>query len=111
MDVKTPGSSEHERIDQGNIQRLRPHHEVKFVIGSREDYEWATSFMTKHQLTEKVACVLMSPVFMQASGLHIAGHPGLEPRELAEWILADGLPVRMQLQLHKFIWDPQARGV
>ena len=111
MDIKTPSSREHERLDPENIDRLLPHHEVKFVIGSREDYEWASALMHEHQLAEKVSCVLMSPVFEQPSGLHIAGHPGLDAQELAEWILADKLPVRMQLQMHKFIWDPRARGV
>ena len=63
------------------------------------------------RLAERTAAVLFSPVFPQATGLEIAGAPGIEPRTLAEWILEDSLPVRMQLQLHKFIWDPSTRGV
>jgi 7-carboxy-7-deazaguanine synthase len=111
MDFKTPSSGEHERLDVENIARLRPHHEVKFVIGNRQDYDWATDMIKQHRLVDRVKYILMSPVFQQPEGLHIAGHPGLEARELADWILEDRLPVRMQLQLHKFIWDPRARGV
>ncbi|MCH2161759.1 MAG: 7-carboxy-7-deazaguanine synthase QueE [Phycisphaerales bacterium] len=111
LDLKSPSSGETDRMDWGNLERLRPHHEIKFVIGDRTDYEWARALVREHRLDEKVNCVLMSPVFKQPSGLEIAGAAGLDPRELAEWMLADHLPVRMQLQLHKFIWDPQARGV
>ena len=111
LDLKGPSSGETDRMDWANLDRLQPHHEIKFVIGDRTDYEWAAELVGKHQLHKRVACVLMSPVFTQPSGLEIAGAAGLNPRELAEWILADALPVRMQLQMHKFIWDPQTRGV
>lgn len=111
MDIKTPSSGEQDRLIQSNIEHLRPHHEVKFVIGDRADYEFSSSLIREHHLQERVKCVLMSPVFQQPAGLHIAGQPGLLPRTLAEWILADRLPVRLQLQLHKFIWDPRMHGV
>lgn len=111
MDLKAPSSGEVDRNLASNLEALRTHHEVKVVIGTREDYEWARAMVQEHRLVDRTAAVLLSPVFPQASGLEIAGAPGLEPRRLAEWILADALPVRMQLQLHKFIWDPSTRGV
>ena len=111
MDLKGPSSGETDRIDWKNIERLRPHHEVKMVIGNREDYDWASRMIQEHQLADRVSCILLSPVFEQPAGLEIMGASGLAPKDLAEWILADLLPVRMQLQMHKFIWDPQQRGV
>jgi len=83
-----------------NLQLLRPQDEVKFVIASRNDYEWARRMLSEHQLAENVASVLMSPAF----GV-------LNPQLLAEWILEDRLPVRLQLQLNKYIWEPTRRGV
>ncbi len=111
MDLKTPGSGESHRNDWNNIARLRRTDEVKFVICDRLDYEWARTIIEEHDLTERVGSVLMSAVFEQAPGTDISGKPGLAMRELAEWILADGLRVRMQAQLHKFIWEPSTRGV
>lgn len=111
MDLKTPGSGEHRRNDLANIGRLRAHDEVKFVICDRADYEWSRAIIREHALDEKVHAVLMSAVFEQPRGLEIVGHKGLPMRELAAWILEDRLPVRMQTQLHKFIWEPQTRGV
>lgn len=111
MDIKTPGSGESERMDWDNLARLRPHDEVKFVICDRDDYGWAKRIIEQHDLTTRVAAVLMSPVFEQAPGLEILGQSGLPMRELAEWILADRLRVVLQAQVHKFIWDPQTRGV
>ncbi|MDX2115861.1 MAG: radical SAM protein [Planctomycetota bacterium] len=111
MDLKTPGSGEVDRNDWANIQRLRPSDEVKFVICDRADYEWARAVISQHNLTRRVREVLMSAVFHQPRGLEIAGMQGLPLRSLAEWILADGLKVRMQTQLHKFIWEPATRGV
>src|SRR2546422_10420281 len=81
-----------------NLPKLKPTDEVKFVIKDREDYEWAVAKIHDHALTD-THTVLLSPVF-----------GGLDPRLLAEWVLADRLPVRLQLQLHKFIWDPEMRG-
>lgn len=111
MDLKAPSSGEIDRNLASNLDALRPHHEVKIVVGTREDYEWARTMVREHALADRTAAVLLSPVFPQARGLEIAGAAGLEPRLLAEWILADALPVRMQLQLHKFIWEPSTRGV
>jgi 7-carboxy-7-deazaguanine synthase len=111
VDFKTPGSGEVDRNDWENVARLRERDEVKFVITDRADYEWARDVIERHDLVRRCADVLLSPVFEQAAGHEIDGATALEPVRLAEWILEDGLPVRMQLQMHKFIWDPQARGV
>ncbi len=111
LDLKTPGSGECRRNLWSNLDRLHDRDEIKFVIGDRADYDWAKGVMDEHRLAARVACVLMSPVFPQLPGREIRGHPGLPPRTLAEWILEDRLPVRLQLQMHKFIWDPGTRGV
>jgi len=111
LDLKTPGSGEGDRNDWSNISKLRCTDEVKFVIVDRVDYEWMKKIITKHELPAKVGAILASPVHEQPADSEIAGAPALPPRELAEWVLEDSLPVRIQLQLHKFIWDPQARGV
>ena len=100
MDVKCPGSGEAEKFRFENLKVLTPNDEVKFVLADRADYEFARQFLQRHALPDKVRAVIFSPVFGQ-----------LEPRQLAEWILADGLDVRLGLQLHKFIWDPAMRGV
>ena len=81
------------------------------MVTDRADYEWAKDVVLRERLAERCAAVLMSAVFEQRKGLEILGCPSLHPRELAEWILADRLPVRMQTQLHKLIWDPGPRGV
>lgn len=99
LDVKCPGSGMMERMWWPNLAQLTAKDEVKFVIAGRSDYDWAAGIIAQHGLTG-LCPVLMSPVF-----------ESLEPRQLAEWILADRLPVRFQLQLHKFIWAPDARGV
>jgi len=111
MDIKTPGSGEVDRTDWANLERLTPRDEVKFVITDRADYEWARGVVARHHLTERVAAALFSPVFEQPAGAEIGGARGLPMRDLAAWILADGLRVRLQPQLHKFIWDPLTRGV
>ena len=99
MDLKCPGSGMADRNLWANIPKLKPTDEVKFVIKDREDYEWAASKIRDHALADRHT-VLFSPVFGE-----------LDPRTLAEWVLADRLPVRCQLQLHKYIWDPALRGV
>lgn len=96
LDLKTPASGEMQRNDYGNIALLRAHDQVKFVICDRADYEWARFKLDEYRLHEQVADVLFSPSFGQVEG-----------RELAEWILADNLPVRMQLQLHKLLWNDE----
>lgn len=100
MDVKCPGSGEAAKHDAGNFARLRPHDEVKFVIRDRVDYDYARDVLTRERLGAKVAGVLFSPV-----------HGVLDPKTLSEWVLADRLPVRMQLQAHKYIWGAEVRGV
>ena len=93
LDLKTPGSGEVARNLYENIGRLRPHDQVKFVICDRADYEWARFKIAEYNLGARVSDVLMS-----------ASHEVLEARELADWILEDGLDVRLQLQLHKYLW-------
>lgn len=93
LDLKTPASGEVSRNLYENIQWLQPHDEVKFVICDRADYEWSRLKIDELDLAGRVAEILLSPV-----------HGSLAPRALAEWILADRLPVRMQLQLHKHLW-------
>jgi 7-carboxy-7-deazaguanine synthase len=100
LDVKCPGSGESARHDWTNFDRLRPHDEVKFVVKDRGDYEYAKDVISRHALSARAAALHLSPV-----------HGVLDPRQLSEWVLADRLPVRVQLQLHKLIWDPQTRGV
>ncbi len=107
VDVKCPDSGEADTFRMENLEALADGDEVKFVIASRRDYEFARAFTARNGLDQRVRQVLFSPVFEDPEGKW----PGLNPRELAEWILADGLPVRLGLQLHKFIWDPAMRGV
>lgn len=99
MDVKCPGSGMTDHMNWANLERLRPQDQVKFVINDRTDYDWAVSIVQRHQLASRCT-VLFGPVFGT-----------LEPRQLAEWILADRLPVRFQVQLHKYVWHPGMRGV
>ncbi|HEV2204981.1 MAG TPA: hypothetical protein VGR36_00475, partial [Candidatus Acidoferrales bacterium] len=107
VDVKCPDSGEPDTFDMANLDAIGKNDEIKFVISTRRDYEFARDFTRVHRLAERVAEVLFSPVFPDPEGKW----NGLNARELAEWILADGLPVRLGLQLHKFIWDPATKGV
>jgi 7-carboxy-7-deazaguanine synthase len=100
VDVKCPGSGEAGKNDWTNLERLAPHDEVKFVVQDRADYEFARDVIARHHLPARAAAVLISPV-----------HGVLDPKTLSEWILADRLPARLQLQLHKYIWSPTTRGV
>jgi 7-carboxy-7-deazaguanine synthase len=100
MDIKCPGSGEAAKMHWENLDRLTATDQVKFVIKDRDDYEYARDIVRRERLAERVGAVLFSPV-----------HGVLEPRPLAEWLLADRLPVRLQLQAHKFIWPPDTRGV
>jgi 7-carboxy-7-deazaguanine synthase len=116
MDFKTPGSGECERNLWSNIAHLNERDEVKFVITDRADYEWAKRTLAEHGIAARVKAVLLSAAFEQAAiPNEIDGCDGCSPRDLAEWMLADGaiLPanVRMQTQLHKIIWEPTTRGV
>ena len=107
VDVKCPDSGEPDTFDMNNLDALSENDEVKFVLATRRDYEFAKEFTARHELARRVKQVLFSPVFEDPEGKW----PGLEARELVEWMLADGLPVRLGLQLHKFIWDPATKGV
>ncbi len=100
MDFKTPSSGEVARNLESNVAHLAMRDEVKFVIGSREDYEWTRDQMRKHGLSARVGAVLLSPVFGK-----------VDPRDIVAWMLADRLEARFQLQMHKFIWDPKKTGV
>ncbi|MFZ4682034.1 MAG: radical SAM protein [Terrimicrobiaceae bacterium] len=100
MDLKTPSSGECARNLFANIAFLGERDEVKFVLGSREDYEWTRQQIREHSLNERVRAVLLSPIFGK-----------IEPRDIVDWMLEDKLPARFQLQMHKFIWEPRARGV
>jgi len=111
VDLKTPDSGESERNDWTVIEHLAKHDELKFVITSRHDYEWTRQVLAAHDLTRKVKAVLLSPVHDMAPSAELPGATGLPLHDLASWILEDKLPVRIQPQLHKFIWDPLARGV
>jgi len=107
VDVKCPDSGEADTFEMGNLDALTANDEVKFVLSTRRDYEFARDFTAQHRLAERVHQVLFSPVFDDPQGKW----QGLEPRQLVEWILADGLPVRLGLQLHKFVWHPATQGV
>ena len=100
MDLKTPGSGEVEKNLWSNVDYLGSRDEVKFVIGSREDYEWSCDKVRRFDLPKRCHAVLFSPIFGR-----------IDPRKIVEWILADRLDVRFQLQMHKFIWSPTQRGV
>ena len=100
IDVKCPASGEAGKMHWPNLERLRSTDEIKFVIQDRADYDYARQIVEQHDLVQRSGAVLFSPV-----------HGQLDPRQLAEWILADHLPVRLQLQAHKYIWDPGTRGV
>jgi len=99
MDLKCPGSGEQDKNNLDNLKLLAPHDEVKFVILDRKDYEWSRDLIKKHKVHEK-AHVLFSPVFDK-----------IELKEMVKWILEDRLPVRLQTQLHKIIWDKNTIGV
>ena len=107
VDVKCPDSGECGTFAMDNLKVVDSKDEIKFVIGSRRDYEFAKEFSMRHELPRRVRQVLFSPVFPDPNG----SWKGLDARLLAEWVLADGLPVRLGLQLHKFIWHPSERGV
>jgi 7-carboxy-7-deazaguanine synthase len=107
VDIKCPDSGEGGTFRMENLGALDQKDEIKFVIASRRDYEFARDFMAQQELPRRVRQVLFSPVFPDPAGTW----PGLDARSLSEWILADRLPVRLSLQIHKFIWDPATKGV
>jgi 7-carboxy-7-deazaguanine synthase len=112
VDVKCPHSGEPDTFALENLKALRRHDELKFVLTDRTDYEFARDFVREHQLAGRVHAILFSPAFKkEATGARDASHCLLDPEQLAEWILADDVPARLSLQIHKFIWDPAAKGV
>jgi 7-carboxy-7-deazaguanine synthase len=112
VDVKCPDSGEGDTFDLDNLKSLTRHDEIKFVLSSRKDYEFACDFVATHDLAGKVNAILFSPAFRKdATGARDSSHCLLDPRELAEWMIADNVPARLGLQLHKFIWDPALKGV
>ena len=112
VDVKCPHSGEANTFRMDNLAALTARDEVKFVLSDRTDYEFARDFTRQHKLAERAASVILSPAFRKdAAGARDASHCLLDPRELADWILADSLPVRLGLQIHKFIWAPETQGV
>ena len=100
VDIKCPASGESGKNDWSNLDALAPHDEVKFVIQDRGDYEFAREIVRRHDLPRRCAAVLFSPV-----------HDVLHPKVLSEWMLADGVAARLQVQLHKYIWPASTRGV
>jgi len=112
VDVKCPHSGEPDTFHAGNLEALASLDEVKFVLSDRMDYEFARDFVARHNLAGRVNAVLFSPAFRkEASDMRDTSHCLLDPRELAEWMLADNVPARLGLQIHKFIWDPAMKGV
>ncbi len=100
MDLKAPGSGESHRNRWSNLDHLGPRDEIKFVLADRADYEWMRATVRDRALASRVPSLLASTVWGK-----------LSPRELVAWVLEDGLPVRVQVQLHKILWGPEAQGV
>lgn len=112
VDVKCPHSGEPDTFRMENLDTLTLRDEVKFVISDRVDYEFARDFTEEHGLAARVSSVIFSPAFRkEAAGERDTSHCVLNPQQLAEWILADDVPARLGLQIHKFIWDPAMKGV
>ena len=112
VDVKCPDSGEGDTFRLENLQSLTPLDEIKFVLSSRRDYEFARDFTICHGLAGRVNAVLFSPAFRKdATGARDTSHCLLDPQHLAEWMISDHVPARLGLQLHKFIWDPAVKGV
>jgi 7-carboxy-7-deazaguanine synthase len=112
VDVKCPNSGAAETFRMENLEALGPNDEVKFVLSDRADYEFARDFAKRHALDQRVKAVLFSPAFSKhASGTRNSSGCLLDPRQLADWMLADSAPARLGLQIHKFIWDPAMKGV
>jgi 7-carboxy-7-deazaguanine synthase len=112
VDVKCPGSGEGGSFRMANLECLTERDEVKFVILSREDYEFARDFIREHGLERRAGQVLLSPAFSKTpSGARSTENCVLDPRELVEWMLADGVPARLSLQIHKYVWEPLKKGI
>lgn len=112
VDVKCPDSGEADTFHLENLETLTAHDEIKFVLSSRADYDFAREFTERHGLAQRAHAVLFSPAFRKdAGGARDSSHCLVDPQELADWMLADDVPARLGLQLHKFIWDPALKGV
>jgi 7-carboxy-7-deazaguanine synthase len=113
VDVKCPGAgSAANSFRMENLDALTKNDEVKFVVSDRADYEFARGFIRQHALDDKAGHILLSPAFQKTPiPLRTADNMTLDPRKLVEWMLEDGLPARLSLQIHKFIWEPQKKGV
>jgi 7-carboxy-7-deazaguanine synthase len=112
IDVKCPNSGEPDTFQMQNLETLSPRDEIKFVLSNRADYEFARDFTQRHNLAQRANAVLFSPAFRKAAaGARDSSHCLLDPQELADWMVADSVPARLGLQLHKFIWDPALKGV
>ena len=112
VDVKCPGSGESGRFRMSNLASLTDRDELKFVITNRDDYEFARDFIRTNALEGRVGQILLSPAFSKMpSPERSTANCLLDPRELVEWMLADGLNARLSLQIHKYVWEPQKKGV
>lgn len=112
VDVKCPGSGEAGSFQMSNLECLTDRDEVKFVIANRGDYEFARDFIREHKLETRAGQVLLSPAFSKTPSTdRTTENCLLDPRELVEWMLADALPARLSLQIHKYVWEPQKKGV
>ena len=112
VDVKCPASGEAGTFREENLSALTEHDELKFVLADRADYDFARDFIRIHQLESMAGRIIFSPAFRKdARGERSSSQCLLDPQQLAQWILDDGLPVRLGLQIHKFIWQPELKGV
>jgi 7-carboxy-7-deazaguanine synthase len=112
VDVKCPSSNEAGTFHLPNLDALTARDELKFVIANREDYEYARDFIGQHVPEKRAGQILLSPAFTKTpSAERTTANMTLDPRELVDWMLADGLPARLSLQIHKFIWEPMKKGV
>jgi 7-carboxy-7-deazaguanine synthase len=112
VDVKCPGSGEAGRFRMENLDALTKRDEVKFVLTDRADYEFARAFVAEHSLRERAGHILLSPAFKKTPSLERSTvNCALDPRVLVDWMMEDGVPARLSLQIHKYIWEPQKKGV
>jgi len=112
VDVKCPGSGEAGSFRMSNLECLTDRDEVKFVIANRGDYEFARDFIREHKLETRAGQVLLSPAFSKTPSTdRTTENCLLDPRELVDWMLADSLPARLSLQIHKYVWEPRKKGV
>lgn len=112
VDVKCPGSGEGGSFRESNLACLTERDEVKFVLANRADYEFARGFIQERDLAGRVGQILLSPAFSKTpTPERSTVNCLLDPREVVEWMLADGLPARLSLQIHKYVWEPQKKGV